>query len=339
MKKSNALDITHIGILGAGAMGTALAAQWSSSNHDVTLWDIRPSIVKEINEQHTNRLYFPHKHLPNALTATSILAQAASLPIVIVAIPSNAMINVLKKARPFICRQAVMINVAKGLDAATGLRMQELYDRVLNIQKNTVTYATVSGPSMAHEIITKAPTAMSLGCMSKKIGCNVSNILSTSTLKFEPSTDVVGIELGGILKNVYAIAAGMCDGMKMGYNTKSWLMTHAYQEMRLWMKVFGAKQETLDGLSGIGDFIVTAMSPKGRNRMLGERICVEGHCRFIKEINFGQTVEGLWSTKTLARYKRRFKLRLPLFELVERVLYRKADPRKQILKYFSTKSI
>ena len=259
----------HVGIVGAGSWGTALALVLQRNGLNVTVWGNDPEAVKDINLRHENRQYLPGVTLPESLRFTNTLGELVGSDLLLLVPPSHALREVasrLAKVPP--TPGAVLLCCTKGVERGTGLRMSQVLAETLP----QYPVAVLSGPSHAEEVARRAPTAVVLGCEDAEILGRLQSAFSNAVFRAYVSSDVTGIELGGALKNTFAIAAGVCDGLGLGDNTKAALVTRALAEMIRLGVALGGRMETFQGLSGIGDLMVTCFSRHSRNRSFGERL-------------------------------------------------------------------
>ncbi|MFA6235520.1 MAG: NAD(P)H-dependent glycerol-3-phosphate dehydrogenase, partial [Bacteroidota bacterium] len=286
-----------IGILGAGSWGTTLAELLHSSGHSVTLWSWSERDAENMRITGRNTVYLPEIAIPKGLTVTSNIAEAAhSRDMLVISTPSQFVRGMLTGIPIDIIGDPIIVNVAKGIENGTLLRMSEVVHDVLP-QLSTDRYAVLSGPSHAEEVCKRRPTTVVAASTNADTTAQVIDTFMTENLRVYASRDVAGVELGGSLKNVIAIGAGICDGSHFGDNTKAALITRGIAEMRRLGEVLGADPQTFAGLSGLGDLIVTTMSRHSRNRYVGEEI---GKGRPVKEVLAGMSMvaEGVDTTRS-----------------------------------------
>lgn len=259
------MTIQKIGVAGGGAWGTALAAALHRSGRDVLLWAYEPDTVKEINNAHENGTYLPGIPLDPALQATGDLAEIAARDAILMVTPAQhtraiagQLADLLPKGRP-------LILCSKGIEQGTRLLMSQVMDEVLP----QAVVAVLSGPSFASEVAQGLPAALTLACEDEKLGAELALAIGHSSFRPYWSRDVVGAQIGGAIKNVLAIAAGIVRGRKLGSNAHAAIVTRGFSEMVRFGTSLGAKSETLTGLSGLGDLILTCGSPQSRNMSLG----------------------------------------------------------------------
>lgn len=259
-----------ISIIGDGGWGTALAILLDKKGYSVTVWGAFPEYIENMKLTRINSKFLPNISLAESIMFSSNLEQVVqSADIIVLASPSQYMASVVKKIKPFIrTSETIFVNVSKGLDITTHETIGDAIKSILG----PVRYATLSGPCIASEVAHNIPTAVVVASEDHSTALAVQNIFSTPTFRVYTSTDVKGVELGGALKNIIAIASGISDGLQYGVNTKSALLTRGLAEMVQLGTALGAKKETFYGLSGLGDLATTCMSPKSRNRCFGQEI-------------------------------------------------------------------
>lgn len=316
---------TSLAILGAGAMGTAVAQTLAMNGHAVRLWDYNTETVQTIRRSRENP-FLPGIRLHRRITAHEDMATAvADISLIIIAAASPFVRGTTKRLAPLLRGQRgiIVAHVAKGLEQKTNATMHEVIQSELPATLRPLV-VTLSGPSLAGDLVRGVPTGMIAASASTRAAAFVQRIFTGSPVHITPARDTKGVSLCGSLKNVYAIALGMCDGMRLSMNAKALLFTIALQEMTTIIVALGGKHATLLGLAGVGDLVVTGLGD-GRNRSLGERICRDGHCRFVlKEKN--TTWEGVDAAKHFYVLVARRHITAPLLATVYRVLHRNANP-------------
>jgi glycerol-3-phosphate dehydrogenase (NAD(P)+) len=320
-------------VLSDGGWGTALALVLHSNGHDVHLWGPFPDYVQEMRERRENVRFLPGLPLPDGLTLEDDLAAAvAGADLVLLAAPSQYLRGLLDKLAPIgLADQAIVVNVAKGIEVGTLLRMSEVVEEKLG----RVRYAALSGPSHAEEVARGIPTAVVAASRDASIYEAVQEIFINDFMRVYSSYDVTGVELGGALKNVLALAAGVCDGMGFGDNTKAAMMTRGIREMARLGVALGGRAETFSGLSGVGDLIVTCMSQHSRNRHVGEQL---GRGRSLPEIieeMGGKVAEGVPTAQSAYQLAQRHHVEAPIIEQIHAALYEGRDPREAVRELMS----
>ena len=306
----------HVGVVGAGSWGTALALVLHRNGLAVTVWGNDSAAIGNITATHENSQYLPGVALPENLRFTSALEELAGCDLLLLVPPSHALREVaLRLAKVPPAPGAVLLCCTKGVERGTGLRMSEVLAETL--QGHSV--AVLSGPSHAEEVARRAPTAVVLGCADPEILSRLQGAFSNAVFRAYVSNDVTGIELGGALKNTFAIAAGVCDGLGLGDNTKAALVTRALAEMIRLGVALGGRMETFQGLSGIGDLMVTCFSRHSRNRSLGERLARGETVRQIIETT-KMVAEGVPNTYSAWECAQRLGIEAPIIEHVRLIL-------------------
>ncbi len=306
----------HVGVVGAGSWGTALSLVLQRNGLPVTVWGNDPEAVCEINANHENKQYLPGVPLPESLHFTSALGDLAGCDLLLLVPPSHALREVasrLAKVPP--APEAVLLCCSKVVERGTGLRMSQVLDETLPGHP----VAVLSGPSHAEEVARRAPTAVVLGCAETEIQSRLQSAFSNTVFRAYVSSDVTGIELGGALKNTFAIAAGVCDGLGLGDNTKAALVTRALAEMIRLGVALGGRKETFQGLSGIGDLMVTCFSRHSRNRSFGERLA-RGETAQQITATTKMVAEGVPNTYSAWECAQRLGIEVPIIEHVRLIL-------------------
>ena len=260
----------NIAVLGDGAWGSATAQLLSTNGHDVCLWGPFPDYISEMQSLQSNPRFLPKVKFSEAITFSADLGTAvANSEMLVLALPSQHIRKLLEKIQPYFDREKhIIVNLAKGIETRTLKRVGEIVSGILGNTK----YSVLSGPSHAEEVIMGVPTAVVIASKISNVGKTVQDAFIGPSFRVYCSNDPDGVELGGALKNVFAIAAGVVDGMKLGDNTKAALLTRSIAEMSRLGKALGGRFETFSGLSGIGDLIVTCYSKHSRNRSVGKKL-------------------------------------------------------------------
>lgn len=309
---------TPIGVLGAGAFGTCLAMLCARTN-DVVLWARDPEVSEAINRKRRNPRYLSEFEIPASVRATTDLATAlADRELVICAIPSHGLRPVLADAGSHLPGEVLLVSTVKGIEVETGMLMHEVFEDVLDpIHHPRI--VILSGPSFAKEIAARKPTVVTLACRSEAFAISVQSTLSCPWFRCYTSTDVTGVELGGALKNVVAIAVGISDGLELGHNARAALMTRGLAEVaRLGLKL-GVNPITFMGLSGMGDLLLTCTGDLSRNRRVGLEL---GRGKALEEIlaEMNGVAEGVRTTRATVALARRLQVEMPIADMVDGVL-------------------
>jgi glycerol-3-phosphate dehydrogenase (NAD(P)+) len=321
-------------ILGAGNLGTTLALMMCDKGHGVTLWTVEEDVAEAIKEGRENPRYMPGHYIPPEIFVSLDIAEAMNgSEIVILAIPSHAVREVIRHVAPYLPSGASIVDFAKGMEVETGLRMSQVIESELPyMERNGI--VAVSGPSIASEMIRKLPTAVEISSKDPNCAQEAKEILETPFFKLYINEDLAGVELGGVFKNVFAIGAGICDGLKMGVNTKASFITKSLEELSTLGSVLGAHPLTFMGLSGLGDLIVTCTSEHSRNRRFGEKIG-EGLSIEESQREIGQVIEGIRAAKVAYKVGKEFRLGLPIVAQIYWILYQGGDPREAVYMFIA----
>ncbi len=316
-----------IAVLGAGNAGTTFALLATHNASVVRLWTIEQDLAEQMRQTRENPKYLPGVKLPEAIAIEIDLQSAVSgAEIVMLAVPSHVVRRLARAIAPFLTPEQIILDVAKGIEERTFYLMSEVIHSELpeGLRQNIV---ALSGPSLAREMSRGIPTAVAVAGFTRRHGETVRHAFESPTLAVEVFDDMVGVQLGGALKNIYALAAGMCDGLAYGNNTKAALITRALSEMVRFGVALGAKPETFYGLPGVGDLVVTCLGPQSRNRTFGEKLA-GGQTReqILKESV--EIAEGVQVTKIAHSLAHLLRLNLPLLEAIHAILYDDVPPRR-----------
>ncbi len=313
--------MSYITVIGAGSWGTTLACLLADKSYDVTLWAYEKDIVDEINEQKTNKTYMPDAIIPDNLKASNNLGEALKKArFIINAVPAQFTRSVFKEVAPLLNGEAVIISVAKGIERGTLLTVSSILNEITGRP-----VAVLSGPSFAKEVTKKLPTAVTLAINNINLGLILQEIFNTNYFRVYTHNDVIGTEIGGALKNVMAIASGICESLGLGNNAKATLITRGLAEMTRLGVAMGASERTFSGLSGIGDLVLTCTSTLSRNYTVGMKI---GQGMKLKDI-LSQTksiAEGVPTAESAHELSKKYGIEMPIIEQVYKVLYEEKDP-------------
>lgn len=315
----------NVAILGAGGWGTTLAILLNSNGHNVTLFEYKHDYAQLLQTKRVNEIYLPGIKIPDEIQITSNLNEAVyQKHFIVLAIPTQYLRSIIEKIDFKLIKNAILVNVAKGIEISTLKRVSEIIKDVFP-QIDDTQISTLSGPSHAEEVARKIPTAVVVGSTSIETAKFVQNEFMNPYFRVYATTDIVGVELGGSLKNVIAIGAGICDGAGFGDNTKAAIMTRGIAEISRLGVALGAKPETFSGLSGIGDVIVTCMSKYSRNRYVGEQI---GKGKKLKQIleEMEMVAEGITTAKSVYLLSQKTNVEVPICTEVYKILYEDKDP-------------
>lgn len=315
----------RISVLGAGSWGTTLAVLLCENFRDVTLWSYREDQAAEMRHHQTNNSYLPGLILPSHLKISHDIQEAAwKKDVIVAAVPSQFLRNIIKDIAQFDLTETIVVNVAKGIENHSLMTMSEVMLDVLEHEKKS-NIAIVSGPSHAEEVIKKIPTAVVSASFSTRTAKIIANVFSTPYFRVYVSDDIRGVELGGALKNVIAIGAGVVDGAGFGDNTKAAIITRGIAEMTRLGDKMGALSRTFSGLSGVGDLIVTCMSKHSRNRFVGEEL---GKGRKLDDIlnDMIMVAEGVATCKSAVDLAKKHHIEMAIFSEVYNIMFEGKEP-------------
>ena len=300
--------IKKIAVIGAGSFGTALAMTLAGKGHDVTMWARRAEQIAEMRDKKTNEHYLPGVEIPAEIKFTGDIADAASgKDILLFAVPAQKFREVFAEAMKHVDAGVPVVNVAKGIEKGSLLRLSEVAEEIAP----ECNYIALSGPSHAEEVARKLPTTVVVAAKDHDIAVEIQEIFSTDRFRVYTNEDLIGVELGGALKNIIALGAGISDGLKFGDNAKAAMMTRGITEMTRLGIALGAKKETFSGLAGIGDLIVTCTSMHSRNRrcgiLIGEGLAVD---EAVEKV--GMVVEGLSTAEAADMLAERCGVEMPI---------------------------
>lgn len=312
----------NIAFLGAGGWGTALASVLAQNEHSVSLWTFEEDVVSSINERNLNETYLASEPLNPTITASSDPQVVNNADIVVVATPTQFIRETLANYS-FDLADKKVVSVSKGIEIDTEMRVSEILRDVSRIRSRN--FCVLTGPSHAEEVVRSMPTTVLSASRSIDFAHEVQQLFATPYFRVYHSSDVIGAELGGALKNVIAISAGILDGLGMGDNTKAALITRGLAEMARLGEEMGANPATFSGLSGMGDLIVTCNSRHSRNRSVGERI---GRGETLEQIRKDQrkVAEGVSTTLSAKKLADHYKVEMPIVDAVHQVLFEGLSP-------------
>ncbi len=323
----------RVAVMGSGSWGTAFGMVLADAGNDVVLWGRDPQAAEAIGTRHENPLYHPGIRLPDALTATTdATAAVRGAEIVVLAVPAQTLRDNLVSWAPDLAADTVLVSLMKGIEQGTSRRMSEVAAEVAGVGADRV--AVVSGPNLAREIAERQPAATTVACPDAGTAERVADACTTSYFRPYWSTDVVGTEIGGAVKNVIALANGMAVGMGYGENAQSALITRGLAEMTRLGIALGASPLTFLGLAGIGDLVATCQSPLSRNRSFGEHLGRGLTLEEAVEVTT-QTCEGVKSCRSILDLAVAHDVDLPITEQVVQVVHHGLDPRQMLTSFMS----
>jgi glycerol-3-phosphate dehydrogenase (NAD(P)+) len=323
--------MSRILILGSGAWGTAIALSLHRrGGHQLTLWAHSPEFAQEIQAARENIPFLPGFPIPAEIAITGDCAAVSDAEIVVSVVPSEFLRLTLSRIRPHLHPGQIILSATKGVEDRTFLRMTEVIASSLDEAALNLPIGALSGPSFAYEVAQGQPTALTVAFADPSQAAHIQHEFSSETLRLYTSTDLTGVELGGALKNVIAIAAGVAAGAGLGHNTTAALITRGIAEITRLAVACGARRETLAGLSGIGDLVLTCTGSLSRNRTVGEAL---GQGRKLPEVLAalgGKVAEGVQTTRAALGLARLHSIEMPITEQMERILNEGKDPRKAL---------
>ncbi|WP_435203395.1 NAD(P)H-dependent glycerol-3-phosphate dehydrogenase [Janibacter sp. GS2] len=319
--------MNHIAVFGAGSWGTAFASILADGGNDVRVWGRRPELVAQLNSG-VNDDYLPGVELPSGISASTDPAEVTDgADIIVLSVPSQSLRANLTEWAPLLTGDTIVVSLMKGIELGTTKRMSEVIHEVGGIPTDRI--GVVSGPNLAREIVQRQPAATVVACPDGASADKVAAACSTSYFRPYTSTDVIGAELGGAVKNVIALAVGMASGLGMGDNTKASIITRGLAETTRLSVALGADPRTLAGLAGVGDLIATCMSPLSRNHSFGVKL---GQGLTVAEVTeqTKQTAEGVKSCSSILDLARAHGVDVPIIEQVNRAVHEEVPPKETV---------
>jgi glycerol-3-phosphate dehydrogenase (NAD(P)+) len=310
-----------IAIIGSGSFGTALGILLANKGHKVSLWGRKKSQLDVMRETHENPHYLPGIKLPETINIEYDLKNALNqADIAIFAVPAQSFRGVLLEVRDYMNKDTIVVNVAKGIEKGTLLRLSQVACEIIP----DIKYVTLSGPSHAEEVARNLPTTVAVASADSNLALKIQEIFNTDRFRVYTNDDIVGVELGGALKNIMALVAGISDGMGFGDNAKAAIMTRGITEMCRLGVAMGAEANTFSGLTGLGDLIVTCTSMFSRNRRCGILI---GEGKTVEEAReeIGMVVEGIPTTEAAYCLARKYDVEMPITENLYSMIEGKTD--------------
>lgn len=317
---------TRVGVVGAGSWGTAIAGHLAKVGAEVRLWAMESEVVEQILQTRVNETYLPGVELPASLVPTDDLASAVTGADMVVSVsPSQFVGSVMAEAAPHIRPDALIVSASKGIETASLLRMDEVLEGVLS-PAQLEGFCVLSGPSFAKEVAQELPTAVVVASKSEDAACAVQRLFQNEYFRVYTNSDVIGVELGGALKNVIALGAGVAAGLGFGHNTQAALITRGIAEIRRLGLAMGARAETFSGLAGIGDLVLTCTGDLSRNRTVGVRL---GKGETLDAIlgEMHAVAEGVKTAQAVHELAERHAVEMPISREVHGMLVLGTSPR------------
>ena len=317
-------------IIGAGSFGTAISVLLGHKNFSVSIWGREPEVVDGINQKGRNPEYLSNVQLPETIKAFHNIEDAVKgAEMVVFSTPSHALREVAEKTKPFINGSEIIVSVAKGIEQDSLMTPSQILVDVLGSVVLEDQVGILTGPSHAEEVGKFKPTTVVASAYSKRVATVIQETFITPQFRVYLNYDILGAEIGGALKNIMAIAAGIVDGAKLGDNAKAALMTRGLHEMKRMGSTLGASQDTFSGLTGMGDLIVTCTSKHSRNRFVGYHI---GKGKTLQEIKAGMNMvaEGVKTAKSVSQWSRKNGVEMPITDAVYKVLFENVDPKDAV---------
>jgi glycerol-3-phosphate dehydrogenase (NAD(P)+) len=319
----------RIAVIGAGSWGTALANRLAENGHDVCLWAFEPELVREINGSHTNSLFLSGIKLHPALTCSGSLQETVSgCGLILLVTPVQVMRGVLKQMAPHIAADAVIANASKGIELETLRTVSQICEELLPAEL-TKRFVALSGPTFAREVAQGLPSLIVAASHDEAAARRIQAAFSCSCLRVYTNTDVIGVELGGAVKNVIAIAAGICDGLGFGHNARAALITRGLAEMNRLGQAMGAEAATFAGLAGMGDLVLTCTGDLSRNRTVGFKL---GQGMSLADIlaEMRMVAEGVKSAESVYNLARKLGVEMPIIEKTYLILHENKPAREAV---------
>lgn len=313
-----------ISVLGAGSWGTALAILAARNGCQTLLWGHNPEQIRRLQYDRENQRYLPGFHFPDNLQVTADLGAAAVFgQVLLISVPSHAFKETLLQLKALVPKQVKIAWATKGFNPEDGLLLHQIVNQVFSAQTST---AVLSGPTFAKEVAANLPTAITIASADLPFASQLAGLFSSTRFRSYTSADIIGVQVGGAIKNVLAIAAGIADGLGFGANTRAALITRGLTEiMRLGIQL-GGKPETFMGLAGLGDLILTCTDNQSRNRRLGLALG-QGKSRQQAAQEIGQEIEGVSAARETYLLAQKYGIEMPITEQTYKVLYENLDPR------------
>ena len=315
--------IKDIAIIGDGGWGTTLGILFSAKGFKTVIWGPFPAYIRCLQKTRVNKKFLPGVKIPREIVLTDDLELAVkNADLIVIAIPSKFAVPIIRRLKKHDLSKKMFLSVIKGVDDTSLLRMSQIIERELK----RVPLAVLSGPTIAKEVAAGIPSSAVIASKNIRLARFLQGTLNTNRFRIYTNSDIIGVEIGGSVKNIIAIACGLCDGLGFGTNTKAALLTRGLAEITRLGSALGAKSKTFSGLSGLGDLVTTCFSPQSRNRYVGEQLGKGKHIRQITS-RMAMVAEGVTTVRAIFRLSRKHHLSMPLTEEVYRIIYRNKDPR------------
>lgn len=322
-------DDLKIAVVGAGSWGTAIADLLGCKGFPISLWVYEKEVIDQIKHYHENRLFLPdHKLSANISPSNDIAAVVSNKNLIVLVVPSHLMRAMTKKIAGHLAGDTAVVSASKGIEQKTHLTMSGVIKENLSeVQEDRL--AVLSGPSFAKEVVQKIPTSVTVACKNSECADMVQDAFATSYFRVYTSNDIVGVELGGAVKNVIAIAAGILDGLGLGLNTRAALITRGMTEVRRLGLHLGANPRTFTGLAGFGDLVLTCTGNLSRNYTVGIKL---GRGKKLKKIlsEMRMVAEGVKTAKSVYNFSRKLKVEMPICHEIYRILYEDLTPKEAV---------
>ncbi|GAC1380236.1 MAG: NAD(P)H-dependent glycerol-3-phosphate dehydrogenase [Ktedonobacteraceae bacterium] len=317
-----------VGVIGSGAWGTTLAILLSNKGIATTLWEHHPERAEDMQQRRENTLFLPGIHFPDLLQVTPQIAEAVQQKdMLLLVTPSQRMRENVRLLAPYVGKETLLVSASKGIEIGTLKRMTEIISEELPRAHERI--AALSGPNISREVAEQKPTAAVVAAHREQIAVQVRTLITTSHFRVYTANDLIGIELGGALKNIIAIGAGFNDGMSYGENAKAAFITRGLAEIARLGIAAGAHPLTFAGLAGIGDLIATCASPLSRNQQLGRRLAA-GETLATIQASTHSVIEGVYTTKAALQLAVRYNVEMPITKQLSLVLFEGLDPRQAV---------
>ena len=327
----------RIGVLGAGSWGTTLALMLVKAGHKVKMWEFRPDAARRLEIERENKEFLPgHPFLPELGVSDDISDVVEGIDLCLIAVPSHAMRSTIKRLPDGFPPGCLVVSATKGLEEGTLMRMSQVINNTWGDKLPLDRFTCLSGPSHAEEVVLGLPTSVVAASVNIKAAREVQRLFSSERFRVYAHVDLTGVELGGSLKNVIAIASGIVAGLNFGDNTLGALLTRGLAEISRLGQALGGRASTFAGLSGMGDLITTCCSRHSRNRYVGEQI---GKGRTLKDVLAGMVMvaEGVRTTSSACKLAERENVEMPISKQVYRILFEDADPLKATIELMTRK--